>query len=53
MNPRLLVFYILFFPVAVISAEETEIQGRYLALIVSDVDGSSSRYQAALGLEEQ
>ncbi len=52
MNMRLLIILVLLFPIALYSAEETEIQGSYFALIVNDVDGSSSWYQAVLGLEE-
>ena len=52
MNIRLLIIFVLIFPIAICSAEETEIQGSYFALIVSDVDGSSSWYQAVLGLQE-
>jgi hypothetical protein len=52
MNTRLLIFFVLFSPIAICSAEETEIQGSYFALIVSDLDGSSSWYQAVLGLPQ-
>lgn len=52
MKTRLLIFFILIFPFTIAIADETEVQGSYFALIVSDVDGSSSWYQAVLGLEE-
>jgi len=52
MNMRLLIILVLLFPIAICSAEETEVQGSYFALIVSDLNGSSSWYQAVLGLEE-
>jgi len=52
MTMRLLIILALLFPLAAHSAEESEIQGSYFAVIVSDIDGSSSWYQAVLGLEE-
>lgn len=52
MTMRLLIILTLVFPLATYSAEESEIQGSYFAVIVNDIDGSSSWYQAVLGLEE-
>ena len=52
MSMRLLVILVLLLPFASYSAEEADVDGSYFAVIVDDIDGSSSWYQAVLGLEE-
>lgn len=52
MNMRLLIIFVVLFSFVSSNAEETEIRGSYFALIVRDVDGSSSWYQSVLGLQE-
>jgi catechol-2,3-dioxygenase len=49
---RLFVILLLLTPFAANSAENAEIHGSYFAVIVNDIDGSSSWYQAVFGLEQ-
>ena len=52
MTMRLLVILVLLVPFSAYSEEEAEIHGSYFAVIVNNIDGSSSWYQAVFGLEE-